>query len=338
MTNLSHYFWPALSLLLAILWLWTLWRHRKPSAAEPSAQRLAQRLTEAEDVLKAAYILQDTEGTWSSENLARSMRLPESLARGATDVLLAFGWAQGCAQGGMRLTAEGEARAQDLIRAHRLWERYLVDKEGMSLEAVHAEADRREHDTTAEELGRLDAELEHPAWDPHGHVIPASGRRVPSSIGRPLSEEGTPGSRLRIVSLDDEPASLLAQLVALGLEPGVDVKVVDRKPGLLHLRIDGDLIPLASAAAHHVSVVTAPTLPVKLGELPAGSRAQVMEIRGDGRHQRRLLDMGFVPGAGVSVIWKASLGDPVEYGIKGTAVALRREEANTILVEELEGE
>ncbi|MGC9336197.1 MAG: ferrous iron transport protein A, partial [Anaerolineae bacterium] len=166
-------------------------------------------------------------------------------------------------------------------------------------------------------------------------VIPASGCRVPPAIGRPLSEEAQPGQRLRIVSLDDEPASLLAQLVALGLEPGIDVQVVDAGPGVLHLQFDGHSVPLASAAARHVCVMAAPTLPVKLGSLPAGSRAQVAEITGAGKHQRRLLDMGFVPGAEVAVMRKAPLGDPVEYGIKGTAVALRRDEADTVLVEEL---
>jgi Fe2+ transport system protein FeoA len=291
---------------------------------------------EADDVLKAAYTLQEREGTWSREKLARSISIPESMAAGAAGALVALGWVQESDQDTMRLTPEGEAHAQDLIRAHRLWERYLVDKERMSLEAAHAEAHRREHDMTPEQVGRLDAELGHPAWDPHGHVIPASGQRIPSSIGRPLSELAEPGSRLRIVSLDDEPASLLAQLVALGLEPGVDVRVVDREPNLLRLHLNGITFPLASAAAQHVAVVPVPSLPVELGELPAGSRAQVVEIGGVGKHQRRLLDMGFVPGAGVRVIRKAPLGDPVEYQVKGTSVALRREDANTILVEELE--
>ena len=62
------------------------------------------------------------------------------------------------------------------------------------------------------------------------------------------------------------------------------------------------------------------------------------EVQGGGKHQRRMLDMGFVPGASVSVMRKAPLGDPVEYTVKGTAVALRRREANTILVEELKDE
>jgi ferrous iron transport protein A len=72
-----------------------------------------------------------------------------------------------------------------------------------------------------------------------------------------------------------------------------------------------------------------------LSELLVGSRARVVEVKGGGRHQRRMLDMGLVPGAEVRVIRKASLGDPVEYGIKGTAIAMRRTDADSIVVEEV---
>jgi Fe2+ transport system protein FeoA/Mn-dependent DtxR family transcriptional regulator len=339
MSNLSHWFWPALSFLLAVLWLRTLLQQRREAPApRTSVPGLTPRPVEAEDALKAAYVLQEAEGTWGGEELARSVGLSGAMAGGVAGGLVASGWAEEDAQGGMRLTEAGEARAQELIRAHRLWERYLVDREGMPLEAVHAEAHRREHETTPEELERLDAELGHPAWDPHGHAIPAPGGRVPSPPERSLLEEGTPGSQLRIVCLDDEPAALLAQLVALGLKPGVDVEVLEQKPDLLRLQLDGNIVPLAAAAARHVSVMPAPALPVPLGELPAGSQARVVEAYGGGKHQRRMLDMGFVPGAEVTVIRKAPLGDPIEYRIKGTAVALRRKDADTVLVEELRDE
>jgi ferrous iron transport protein A len=150
-----------------------------------------------------------------------------------------------------------------------------------------------------------------------------------------LLEEGIPGSQLRIACLDDEPAELLAQLVALGLAPGVDIRVLEKEPGVLRVRLDRNVIPLASAAARHVYVVPAPVLPVPMGELPVGSQAQVVEIAGSGKHQRRMLDMGFVPGAQVTTVRKAPLGDPIEYRIKGTAVALRCQDADSILVEEV---
>jgi len=317
---------------------------RAATAAQTPAPELAHRPADVEDALKAAYILQEAEGTWDDEGLARSVGLSGTMADEADGrhpvarALVAFGWAEEDTQGHMHLTEAGEARARELIRAHRLWERYLVDREGMSLEAVHAEAHRREHETTPEELERLDAGLGHPAWDPHGHAIPAPGCRVPSPLARSLLEEGMPGNRLRIVCLDDEPAPLLAQLVVLGFKPGVDVDVLDREPGLVRVRLDGDVVPLAGTAARHISVVPAPALPVPLGELPIGSQALVAEVQGGGKHQRRMLDMGFVPGAGVTVIRRAPLGDLIEYRVKGTAVALRREDADTVLVEELRDE
>jgi Fe2+ transport system protein FeoA/Mn-dependent DtxR family transcriptional regulator len=338
-SNLSSWFWPGLSLLLFVLWLWTLLRQRRAAtAAQASAPGLIHQPVEVEDALKAAYTLQEARGAWGCEELTRSVGLSETMAGEVARALVAFGWAEEDVQGGMHLTGTGEARARELVRAHRLWERYLVDREGMPLEEVHAEAHRREHETTPEELERLDAGLGHPAWDPHGHAIPAPGCRVPSPLARPLLEEGTPGSRLRVVCLDDEPAPLLAQLFALGLKPGVDVEVLEREPDLLRLRLDGNVVPLAAAAARHVSVVPAPALPVPLGELPVGSRARAVEIGGSGKHQRRMLDMGFVPGAEVAVMRRAPLGDPIEYHIKGTAVALRRQDADTVLVEELGNE
>jgi Fe2+ transport system protein FeoA/Mn-dependent DtxR family transcriptional regulator len=285
-------------------------------------------------MLKAAYALQEMGEAWTAKELAHAMGLSEAMAEDVAGDLVVSGWVEENDQGGMHLTETGEARALELIRAHRLWERYLVDREGIPLEAVHTEADRREHETTPEELEKLDAGLGHPAWDPHGHAIPAAGCRVPSLLARPLLEAATPGSRLHIVCLDDEPAPLLAQLVALGLKPGVNVEVLEREYDL-RLELFGNVVPLAAAAARHVFVVPAPTLPVPLGELPVGSRARAVEVQGDGKHQRRMLDMGFVPGAEVTVLRKAPLGDPIEYRIKGTAVALRKEDADTVLVEEV---
>jgi Fe2+ transport system protein FeoA/Mn-dependent DtxR family transcriptional regulator len=335
----AWWFWPVLAFVLAGLWLWTMLRLRRAaSAARSLASGSVHRRVEAEDALKAAYGLQEAGGAWGGEDLACSLGLPRAMAGDIAGALITFSWAEEDAQGNMHLTEPGETRARELIRAHRLWERYLADREGMPLEAVHAEAHRREHETSLEELEKLDTELGHPAWDPHGHTIPAPGCPVPSPAVRPLLEEGVPGSRLRIACLDDEPAALLAQLVALGLKPGVDIEVVEQESGLLRLRLDGKIIPLAAAAARHVSVVPAPVLPVPMGELPVGSQARVVEIAGGGKHQRRMLDMGFVPGAEVTVVRKAPLLDPIEYRIKGTAVALRRLDADTILVEELGNE
>lgn len=338
MSDFSRWFWPAVSLLMAGLWLWTLLRQRRTARTpQPFPCQPCSLPREVEDVLKAVYTLQEGRRAWQTAELVQATDFSEPKAREVTAELVASGWVRKTGQEGMyHLTEAGKRRAQELIRAHRLWECYLVDREGMPLEAVHAEADRREHETTLEELEQMDASLGHPAWDPHGHAIPAAGCRVPSSSACPLVEKAVPKSRLRIACLDDKPASLLAQLIALGLQPGADVQVLEKEPGLLRLRLEnGNVVPLAAAAAHHISVVPAPALPVPLGELLVGSRARVVEVKGSGRHQRRMLDMGLVPGAEVTVMRRASLGDPIEYGIKGTAIAMRRIDADSVMVEEV---
>ncbi len=298
----------------------------------------AHQRVEMEDALKAAYALQNTGNAWHSVELARSLGFPDALAENITRALIASGWAEDGEQDNVRLTETGKARAVELIRAHRLWERYLVDQEGMSLDAVHTEAHRREHEITPDELEKLDTELGYPAWDPHGHVIPASGSRVPSPAGRSLLEVAIPGSRLRIVRLDDEPVELLTQLVALGLKPGIDVEIQSLESNLLRLRLDENVVPLSYDAAGHVFVVPATARPVPMGTLAVGSRAQIVELVGSGKLQRRMLSMGFVPGAEVTVIREAPLGDPLQYRVKKANVALRQDEANTLLVKELLGE
>jgi Fe2+ transport system protein FeoA/Mn-dependent DtxR family transcriptional regulator len=338
MITAELWFWRTLCAVLAALASYLFSRARRISRTEQSATfGLGEQSVEAEDVLKAAYTL-ETAGDFTVEQLTRSLGLPTAMADAVIDALIASGWVARDRTGGLRLKQAGKARAVELIRAHRLWERYLVEKEGASLHTVHAEAHRREHHITPEELHRLDADLGHPAWDPHGHFIPGPGGREPQAASRPLSGDEKAGSRFRIVSLKEEPAPLLAQLVALGLKPGVDVEVAGNDSNVVQLRVNELTVPLAREAAQHVSVVPAPALTIPLGELPAGSRAHVVEIQGEGNHQRRMLDIGFVPGAEVAVIRKAPLNDPVEYLVKGTNVALRREEADTILVGELQSD
>jgi Fe2+ transport system protein FeoA/Mn-dependent DtxR family transcriptional regulator len=287
-----------------------------------------------EDALKELYKIQRGEAAVQAGALARAMGISEEIAEGLIEVLVASGWAEGDVSEGIYLTRRGRERAQELIRIHRLWEHYLVEREGIPLETVHTEADRREHEITPEEAAKLDAELGHPAWDPHGDIIPDAGRRVPLPAGSPLAAY-VPGDRLRVLHVEDEPPALFAQLVAMGLKPGVEVEMVERQPGRLRVKVADNLLPLAAAAAERIHAVPVPILPVLLSELPAGSVARVAEVKGSGKHQRRMLDMGLVPGAEVTVIRTAALGDPVEYRVKGTAIALRRSDANTILVEEV---
>ena len=70
--------------------------------------------------------------------------------------------------------------------------------------------------------------------------------------------------------------------------------------------------------------------PATLDSMPLSARARVVAVRGTGAVARRLMEMGVVPGAPVSVIRSAPLGDPLEVRIRNYHLALRRSEAQTI--------
>jgi len=74
---------------------------------------------------------------------------------------------------------------------------------------------------------------------------------------------------------------------------------------------------------------------ISLAELQVGNTLSIMKIEVVGTLRRRLLDLGFVPGAEIEVLQKSPLGDPVAYRVSNTTIALRREESSKILGREV---
>lgn len=73
---------------------------------------------------------------------------------------------------GVNLTDKGTLIAASVIRKHRLWEVFLVDKLGFSWDEVHDVAEQLEHIKSTKLIDELDAFLEFPKTDPHGDLIP----------------------------------------------------------------------------------------------------------------------------------------------------------------------
>ena len=72
----------------------------------------------------------------------------------------------------LALTQTGQNQANKLVRAHRLWETYLVNEMGLSAEQIHEDAEKYEHLLTDDMLDEVDAKLGYPKEDPHGSPIP----------------------------------------------------------------------------------------------------------------------------------------------------------------------
>ena len=126
---------------------------------------------------------------------------------------------------GVALTDEGRRGALEVLRHHRLLERYLVDRLGLSLDQVHAEAELLEHALSEELEAKIDAELGFPTHDPHGDPIPDRELRV--SIGRDRTlVDLEPGERASVSRVPDGDPELLRYLTELGLVPGSGVELV----------------------------------------------------------------------------------------------------------------
>lgn len=93
---------------------------------------------------------------------------------------------------GLTLTDSGRARAQNLVRSHRLWEQYLQEHAGVSPSRVHAPAERMEHFTDLQLRDRLNAETNAPSLDPHGRPIPGEreSKRNPDPAKKSNSDGG----------------------------------------------------------------------------------------------------------------------------------------------------
>lgn len=242
---------------------------------------------------------------------------------------------------GLLLTSDGKQLAVNVIRAHRLWERYLADEAGMPLTRVHAEANRREHYRDVGEVDRLDAALGHPQRDPHGDPIPTADGRLAAFTGTPLTDWPT-GSVARIIHLEDEPASVFDQIIALGLLPGQAIVVEGSVTEGLRVSFDGTqrvLPPVIAANVFVEAIAQDVSLPVDLRRLSTLEQRQGAVISGfdpglHGFHRRRLLDLGLTPGTPIRAERVSMFRDPRAYRVRGSLVALRREQADKVFIQE----
>ena len=71
---------------------------------------------------------------------------------------------------------------------------------------------------------------------------------------------------------------------------------------------------------------------ITLDCLPIGYSAQIVSLKKDGNLRQRLLDLGFVEGTHVIALFKSPSGDPIAYSVRGTVIAIRREDTRCITV------
>jgi len=183
-----------------------------------------------ENYLKAIFHLQmDTNFGISTNSIAKKL---ETKASSVTDMiqklaekdLLVYKKYQG-----VSLTDEGKKIAARVIRKHRLWEVFLVDKLDFSWDEVHDVAEQLEHIQSSKLIHQLDAFLGNPKTDPHGDPIPDENGNFHSIQKKLLStlEEGASGI---CVGVDDSSSEFLQYLDKNGIALGKKIEVVSYEP------------------------------------------------------------------------------------------------------------
>jgi DtxR family Mn-dependent transcriptional regulator len=180
--------------------------------------------TQREDHLKGLYALgaqEDGSMAWVSTNsMASHLGVKPPSVTAMVQVLSELGWAEHRPYHGARLTPAGLKLALSLVRKHRLWETFLVERLGFGWEQVHDIAEQLEHVDSVELVERLDAYLGHPQSDPHGDPIPKSdGTFHPEGDVVPLAEL-EPRVTCRVKGVRDGNDATLAAMSDKGISMG----------------------------------------------------------------------------------------------------------------------
>lgn len=128
---------------------------------------------------------------------------------------------------GVTLTPKGEQLATSLIRKHRLWEVFLVEKLKFTWDEVHALAEQLEHIQSDELVERLDSFLGHPKFDPHGDPIPDSEGNFAHRVRVALSDISAKAGGT-IVGVEEDSQSFLQYLDKTGLVLGARVQIIEK--------------------------------------------------------------------------------------------------------------
>jgi DtxR family transcriptional regulator, Mn-dependent transcriptional regulator len=213
-------------------------------------------LTEAiQDYVKEIYKLEAAGRRATTSALAQRLEISSPSVTAMLKKLAMLGLVEHKRYHGATLTEPGERVALEVIRHHRLLEQYLVETLGLSIDAVHAEADRLEHALSEELEAHIDRTLGFPTRDPHGDPIPGPDLRIATTKATPLSRLEA-GAKAVVSRVPDGDGELLRYLTKLKLIPGSRLEVRESAPfdGPVTVRVGGADHAISRELAAQISV------------------------------------------------------------------------------------
>jgi DtxR family Mn-dependent transcriptional regulator len=156
---------------------------------------------------------------------------------------------------GVKITSQGKTEALQVIRKHRLWETFLVEKLQFDWDEVHDIAEQLEHIQSPLLIQKLDAFLGYPSKDPHGEPIPDKFGKINIQEQIELHTQ-KPGYQGTILAVKDSDSSLLKYLNKIGAKPGKKIKIIDKEEfdESLEVEIGSKRITISKVVAENIFV------------------------------------------------------------------------------------
>jgi DtxR family Mn-dependent transcriptional regulator len=213
-----------------------------------------------EEYLQTLFWLQEAKLPMTGANVARAMQLSAPTVHEMVGRLERDGYITRGGDKAISFTDTGLQHAEEIVRRHRLIERFLTDVLGIPWDEVHEEAERLEHAMSPVLEQRMLAAIGDAATCPHGHPIHA-GARID---GVPLGDVEL-GAKVKILRFENEAEELLHYLKTTGLEPGMTGVVTSRSDDEVVVTADtGEECTIDRDLSETVSVTADPSPPPRV--------------------------------------------------------------------------
>lgn len=221
---------------------------------------MAEVPTDAErGYLETLYWLHEAGLAMTAANVARAMQVSPPAVHEMLGRLERDGHVTRGSDRLVVFTDAGEHQAEEIVRRHRLIERFLTDVLAIPWDEVHEEAERLEHAMSPVLEERMLAAIGDATTCPHGHPIRV-GTRVP---GVPLADVGE-GASVRVLRFENEAEDLLHYLRSVGLEPGLEGVVARSGEEEIVIVFGERRSAVTRSVAETVSVVADPSPPPRV--------------------------------------------------------------------------
>jgi len=157
---------------------------------------------------------------------------------------------------GVKLSKDGNKIAINVVRKHRLWEFFLVNKLQFSWDSVHEIAEQLEHIKSAVLIEKLDAFLNYPKKDPHGDVIPDKDGKIEKIEDALTLDKLQEKEKGVFIGVKDSSDSFLQYLNKIKLALGIELNIVSVEPfdKSIKIRTENKVIMITNTVAKNIFV------------------------------------------------------------------------------------